>query len=470
MGPAVMPASQSPDRLVLFLSRPHASETLPQQRRPTPWMTTIATTCCVVGGGPAGIMLGYLLARQGVQTTVLEKHADFFRDFRGDTVHPSTLELFYELGLLDDFLQLPHQELQTVGGIFGDFEFRAADLRRVPSHCKFVALMPQWDFLNFLSSRAKQLPNFDLRMQYEAIGLTRDTKKITGVEVRTPDGIANIQADLVVGCDGRSSVIRNSAQLEVDEFGVPIDVAWFRIARHAGDPEQLFGNINYGRALVLIPRGDYFHAGLINEKGSMERLKEAGLDAFREIIAKIAPYLRDRVGELRDWDQIKLLTVKINRLQTWHRPGLLCIGDAAHAMSPAGGVGINLAIQDAVATANLLARPLAESRADGSLALVQRRREFPTRATQLIQLMAHHGFAWIFRHPGPIRAPWQLKLASRIPGLQHLMGRVIGIGFRPEHIASTRTRPVRKVTLIRKIAALAAAVAVVGVCLARKSR
>ncbi len=426
----------------------------------------INTTCCVVGGGPAGIMLGYLLARQGVQTTVLEKHADFFRDFRGDTVHPSTLELFYELGLLEDFLKLPHQQLQTIGGIFGDFEFRAADLRRVPTHCKFVALMPQWDFLNFLSSRAKRLPNFDLRMQHEAIGLTRDAEKITGVEVRTPDGTANIHADLVVGCDGRDSIVRKSARLEVQEFGVPIDVAWFRISRHADDPEQLFGNVNYGRALVLINRGDYFQAGLIIEKGSLDRLKSAGIAAFREIIAKIAPYLSDRVQELQDWDQIKLLTVKINRLRTWHRPGLLCIGDAAHAMSPAGGVGINLAIQDAVAASNLLARPLAEGRADGSLALVQRRREFPTRATQFMQLIAHRGFSWVFQHPGQIRAPWQFKLVSQIPGVQHVVGRVIGIGFRPEHIAPNRSRP----SLVRKIAAFAAAVAVVGVCLARKIR
>jgi 2-polyprenyl-6-methoxyphenol hydroxylase-like FAD-dependent oxidoreductase len=411
-------------------------------------------------------MLGYLLARQGVRTTVLEKHADFFRDFRGDTVHPSTLELFYELGLLDDFLKLPHQQLQTVGGIFGDFEFRAVDFRRVPAHCKFVALMPQWDFLEFLSSRAKQLPNFDLRMQHEAVSLTRDAERITGVQVRTPDGTVNIQADLVVGCDGRDSVVRKSARFEVQEFGVPIDVLWFRISRRADDPEEVFGNVNYGRALILINRGDYFQAGLIIEKGSLERLKAAGLDAFREIIVKIAPYLRDRAGELRDWDQIKLLTVKINRLRQWHRPGVLCIGDAAHAMSPAWGVGINLAIQDAVAAANLLAQPLREGRADESLALVLRRREFPTRATQFMQLMAHRGFDWVFRHPGPIRAPWQLKLVSQIPGLQQVVGRIVGIGFRPEHIAPARTRP----SLVKKIVGFATAVAVVGAYLARRSR
>jgi 2-polyprenyl-6-methoxyphenol hydroxylase-like FAD-dependent oxidoreductase len=431
-------------------------------------MTTqnIATTCCVVGGGPAGIMLGYLLARQGVRTTVIEKHADFFRDFRGDTVHPSTLDLFHELGLLDDFLKRPHQQLQAVTGIFGDFEFRAVDFRRVPAHCKFVALMPQWDFLDFLSRHARKLPNFDLRMRHEAVGLTYGARRITGVEARTPDGTVQIQADLVVGCDGRDSIARKSARLEVQEFGVPIDVAWFRISRRAGDPEQLFGNVNYGRALVLINRGDYFQAGLIIEKGSLERLKTAGLDALRETIAKIAPYLRDRVGELRDWDQIKLLTVKINRLRQWHRPGLLCIGDAAHAMSPAWGVGINLAIQDAVAAANLLARPLQVGRADESLALVQRRREFPTRAMQFLQLIAHRGFGWVFRHPGPIHAPWQLKLVSQVPGLQRVMGHIVGIGFRPEHIVPAR----RRSSLVRKIVGFATAVAVAGVYLTRKSQ
>ena len=409
------------------------------------------------------MMLGYLLARQGVRTTVLEKHADFFRDFRGDTVHPSTLELFYELGLLDDFLKLPHQQLQTVSGIFGDFAFRAVDFRRVPAHCKFVALMPQWDFLDFLSGHAKKLPNFDLRMQHEAVGLTRHGGRISGVEVRTPHGTVHIQADLVVGCDGRDSIVRKSGRLDVQEFGVPIDVAWFRLSRRADDPEEVFGNVNYGRALILINRGDYFQAGLIIEKGSLDRLKSAGLDAFRETIAKIAPYLRDRVGELRAWDQIKLLTVKINRLRQWHRRGLLCIGDAAHAMSPAWGVGINLAIQDAVAAANLLSWPLKHGRADESLAVVQRRREFPTRATQFMQLMAHRGFKWVFRHPGPIRAPWQLKLVSQIPGLPHVAGRFVGIGFRPEHIAPARKR----LSLVRKIVGFATAVAVVSVYLAR---
>jgi 2-polyprenyl-6-methoxyphenol hydroxylase-like FAD-dependent oxidoreductase len=398
---------------------------------------TIATTCCVVGGGPAGIMLGYLLARQGVRVTVLEKHRDFFRDFRGDTVHPSTLELFYELELLQDFLRLPHQKLERLGAVVGDYQFYAADFRHAPAHCKFVALMPQWDLLDFLSARAKGFPQFDLRMEHEATGLLSDGRRITGVEARTPGGLVEIEADLVVGCDGRHSAVRRAAQLEVMEFGVPIDVLWFRISRRADDPQELFGNVNYGRALVLINRGDYFQAGLIIRKGSFDELQRAGMEAFQQTIRSIAPYLGDRVRELQAWDQIKLLTVQINRLRKWHRPGLLCIGDAAHAMSPAGGVGINLAIQDAVATANLLARPLLEGCVDETrLAMVQQRREFPARVTQFVQINAHRGFARIFENTGAIRAPWQLKVVTRIPGVQRMVGRLVGIGVRPEHIAN----------------------------------
>ena len=422
----------------------------------------LSTTCCVVGGGPAGVMTGYLLARQGVRVTVIEKHKDFFRDFRGDTVHPSTLDVFYELGLLEDFLKLPHQELHGVGGMAGDFSFQLADFRHVPAHCKFVALMPQWDFLEFLSSRAKRFPSFDLRMEHEAVGLTRNDGRITGVEVRTPDGPLTIQADVVVGCDGRHSIVRNAGQFEVREFGVPIDVLWFRISRQTNDPERALGNLNYGRALVLINRRDYFQAGLIIPKGSFEQIKSGGLDGFRQIVRQIAPFLGERVEELKDWDQVKLLTVQINRLKTWHRPGLLCIGDAAHAMSPAGGVGINLAIQDAVATANLLAGALLQGQADdGRLALVQRRREFPTQFTQFLQINAHKMFARLFQNPGPMKAPWQLKVLVRVPGLQRIMGRVVGIGVRPEHVVVKR-KPLR-------ILAFCAGIAV-GLMLLRKSQ
>jgi 2-polyprenyl-6-methoxyphenol hydroxylase-like FAD-dependent oxidoreductase len=380
-------------------------------------MQAIRTTCCIVGGGPAGVMLGYLLARAGVEVTVLEKHGDFFRDFRGDTVHPSTLEIMHELGLLDDFLRLPHQKVTSVSARIGDYDFHAADFRYVPTHCKFVALMPQWDFLNFLSERARRLPVFQLRMLHEGVNLIRDGRRIRGVEARSPEGDVRVEADLVVACDGRHSTMRRAVGLEVEEFGVPIDVLWFRISRHAQDPDQVLGTINYGKALILINRGDYFQAGLIIRKGSFDEIQAAGLDAFRESIVRIAPYLADRVRENESWDQIKLLTVQINRLRRWHLPGLLCIGDAAHAMSPAGGVGINLAIQDAVAAANLLAQPLREGRvSEELLAQVQRRREFPTRATQKLQVLAHQQFDRVFDLSGPLKAPWQLKVIEHVPG------------------------------------------------------
>ena len=402
----------------------------------------LETSCCIAGGGPAGMMLGYLLARAGVAVIVLEKHKDFFRDFRGDTVHPSTLEVMHELGLLEDFLRMPHQQLNSVGGRFGDFAFQAADFRRLPTRCKFVALMPQWDLLNFLKERAGKFPTFDLRMEHEAVDLLYESGRVTGVAVRTPAGATEIKADLVIGCDGRHSVTRRAGQLETLEFGVPIDVLWFRISRNTDDPEQLLGNINYGKVLILINRSGYFQAGLIIAKGSLENLKRNGLDAFRKDILRIAPYLGNRVEELKDWEQIKLLSVQINRLRQWRRPGLLCIGDAAHAMSPAGGVGINLAIQDAVATANLLAVPLRERRvSEPMLAKVQKRREFPTRVTQRLQITAHKGFARVFQDPGPAKAPWQLKLAMRVPALQLVLARLVGMGVRPEHIHTPEADP-----------------------------
>ena len=399
-------------------------------------MESLRTSCCVVGGGPAGVMLGYLLARAGIKVTVLEKHEDFFRDFRGDTVHPSTLDIMHQLGLLDGLLQLPHQRVTSVSARIGDFDFDAADFRLVPTRCKFVALMPQWEFLNFLSERAKRFDGFELRMQHEGTGLIREGQRIAGVEARSPAGPLQIEADLVVACDGRHSTMRQSARLSVQEFGVPIDVLWFRISRQPHDPQQVLGNINYGKALILINRGDYFQAGLIIRKGTLEQIKTEGLDAFRQNIAQIAPYLRDRVGEIEDWDQIKLLTVQINRLRRWHLPGLLCIGDAAHAMSPAGGVGINLAIQDAVAAANILAVPLRAGQVtDLILKRVQQRREFPTRVTQFLQVNAHKALNAVFKTEGPIQAPWQLKVVDALPGRKWIMGYVVGVGVRPEHVA-----------------------------------
>jgi 2-polyprenyl-6-methoxyphenol hydroxylase-like FAD-dependent oxidoreductase len=309
-------------------------------------------------------------------------------------------------------------------------------------------------------------------MEHEATGLTTDDGRITGVEVRTPGGMVEIQADLVVGSDGRHSVVRDAAQLAVSEFGVPIDVLWFGLSRRASDPEQLFGNVNYGQVLVLINRGDYFQAGMIIQKGSFEQVKSAGLDAFRQRVRRIAPYLDGRVQELQSWDQIKLLTVQINRLRRWHRPGLLCIGDAAHAMSPAGGVGINLAIQDAVAAANLLAGALREGRADDAqLAMVQQRREFPTRVTQFLQVNAHRAFSWIFQRPGPLQAPWQLKVVARVPGVQRVVGRLVGIGVRPEHIADAPKRPTPQGPAVWRLAVCGiTAIVVAGVFLVRKNR
>lgn len=393
------------------------------------------TTCCVVGGGPAGMMAGYLLARSGVRVTVIEKHADFFRDFRGDTVHPSTLEIFHELGLLEEFLKIPHQEMATVGGRFGGHFFQTADFRHLPTRCKFIALMPQWDLLNFIADQGRRFPEFDLRMEHELTGLLKRGGRVTGVEVRTASGPVQIKAELVIGCDGRHSATRQAAGMRVIELGVPIDVLWFRISRKPTDPAAALGNVNYGKALVLINRGDYFQAGLIIRKGGFDELRQSGIESLRESIAKIAPFLADRVGELETWEQVRLLTVQINRLERWHQPGLLLIGDAAHAMSPAGGVGINLAVQDAVAAANLLAQPLREGTVtEDLLAQVQRRREFPVRVTQRVQRMAHQSIAKSFRNAGPLKVPWWMRVALRMPGLQRLTARGVGLGVRPEHV------------------------------------
>jgi 2-polyprenyl-6-methoxyphenol hydroxylase-like FAD-dependent oxidoreductase len=397
-------------------------------------------------------MLGYLLARSGVEVTVLEKHGDFNRDFRGDTVHPSTLEVMYELGLLDDFLKVPHERLTSANGVLGGFSFQAADFTHLPTHSKFVALMPQWDFLDFLSAQGRQFREFQLLMQHEVTDLIFDGDRVAGVCTQTPGESVEIRADLVVGCDGRHSLTRQAAQFEVVEQGVPIDVLWFRISRNDDDPQEIFGNINYGRVLVMINRGTYYQAGLIIRKGSFEEIERAGLESFREIVRRIAPYLGERVEEIKDWNQIKLLSVQINRLRQWYRPGLLCIGDAAHAMSPVGGVGINLAIQDAVAAARLLAEPLREQRVtEADLAFVQMRREFPTRVTQGLQALAHKNFKLISRNPGPSQAPWQLKVAVQIPGIQRVMGRVIGVGVRPEHVKAA-SAPACRADRVKKIA------------------
>jgi 2-polyprenyl-6-methoxyphenol hydroxylase-like FAD-dependent oxidoreductase len=413
------------------------------------------------------MMLGYLLARANIAVTVVEKHADFLRDFRGDTVHPSTLAVLHELGLLDDFLQLPHQKVYEAGARYGDFHFRAADFRHVPGPCQFVALMPQWDFLNFLSGHARRFPSFDLRMRHEVTGLRRDGDRITGVLVRRPHADSlEIASPLVIACDGRHSITRSSAHLELREYGAPIDVLWFRLGREAGDPENVLGNLNYGKALILINRGSYFQAGLIIRKGTFPKIQDRGIDALRQDIVDLVPAFASRVEALKDWDQIRLLTVQINRLKQWYRPGLLCIGDAAHAMSPAGGVGINLAIQDAVATANLLARPLQEGCvSEELLAAVQARREFPARVTQAVQVNVHRVFDRVFDHSGPVQAPWQLKVMVQVPGINRALGYAVGVGVRPEHVADAR-RPRQRQPLLA--IALGAAAGVLLACLVRR--
>jgi 2-polyprenyl-6-methoxyphenol hydroxylase-like FAD-dependent oxidoreductase len=408
------------------------------------------------------MMLGYLLARRGVQVTVIEKHKDFFRDFRGDTVHPSTLGILGELGLLREFLELPHEEVSSLGVIVGDTKLDVADFSHVPGPCKFVALMPQWDFLNFLADHAKRFPSFRLLMEHEATDLLKRGKRITGVLARNGGREVEVRADLVVGSDGRHAVTRSAAGLEVIEHGVPIDVLWFRISRRPDDPGQVLGNVNYGMGLILINRSDYFQAGLIIAKGSFDRMKARGLDVFRDDIRRIAPYLGSRVEELTEWGQIRILTVQINRLRRWYRQGLLCIGDSAHAMSPAGGVGINLAIQDAVAAANFLAGPLLEGRVSTkTLAAVQRRRELPTRATQSVQLLAHRGLAGVFDNSGPIQAPWQLHVVTHIPGIQRAAGYAVGIGVRPEHVRDEAPSE-SKVALVAKTAVVALGIATLG--------
>ena len=405
--------------------------------------TRFKTTCCVAGGGPAGMMLGFLLARAGVAVTVLEKHADFLRDFRGDTIHPSTLELMHELGLLDEFLKVKHDKIDHISGQIGREIITVADFSHLPTKCKFIALMPQWDFLNFLAAQGKRYPNFDLRMRHEAIGLIESYGSVTGLHVKTPDGDIEIGADLVVGCDGRHSQVRVSAGLTVDNLGAPIDVLWFRVSRCKGDTAETFGHMEAGRMMVMLNRDDYWQCAYVIPKGGIDKVKNKGLPAFRDAVAAMSPFLRDRIGELKSWDDIKLLTVAIDRLRQWYRPGLLCIGDAAHAMSPVGGVGINLAIQDAVAAANILTAPLKAGRVtDADLAAVQRRRALPMKVIQWVQVQVQQ------RVLTPVlastRTPivqWPVKMLNWFPLLRRLPARLIGMGVRAEHVRTPEAPP-----------------------------
>lgn len=397
----------------------------------------VAVRCCIAGGGPAGMMLGFLLARAGVPVLVLEKHADFLRDFRGDTIHPSTLEVMHELGLLDDFLRRPHQEVRTLGAQIGDEFLEVADFRHLPTHCRFVALMPQWDFLDFLAERAKRYASFQLAMRAEARELIVEGGRVTGLHATTPKGQLSVRADLVVAADGRHSTLRESAGLEVLDLGAPMDVLWMRLSRRPEDPGQTLGRVDTGRIFVMLNRGDYWQCAFVIPKGGYDAVRGRGLTALREEIVGLAPFLRDRVvDELKDWSEIKLLSVAVDRLRVWHRPGLLCIGDAAHAMSPIGGVGINLAIQDAVAAANILAPRLLDGAvSEQDLRAVQRRREFPTRATQRLQVaLQKRVIGRVLASTDKLSPPLLLRLIGLVPMLRRLPARVIGLGFRPEHV------------------------------------
>jgi 2-polyprenyl-6-methoxyphenol hydroxylase-like FAD-dependent oxidoreductase len=403
---------------------------------------TIKTQCCIAGGGPAGMVLGLLLARAGVETVVLEKHADFLRDFRGDTIHPSTLEIMHELGLLDRLLQRPHQELRQIGAQIDDFSATVADFSHLPTHCKFIALMPQWDFLNFVAEQGKSYPQFHLHMQSEVTGLIEENGRILGLRAQTPQAAIEVRADLTVGADGRHSIVREKAGFEVVERGTPIDVLWMRVTRHPGDPNQTFGRFRAGRILVMLDREEYWQCAYVIPKGAFDDIQKKGLPAFREDLRAVVPFLQGRLDELESWNDIKLLSVAIDHLRRWSRTGLLCIGDAAHAMSPVGGVGINLAIQDAVAAANILAKPLRHGAVtDLVLNTLQKRREFPVRMIQNMQVFAHERLIRpSLGSRAPIhRLPRLLRLLQRFPALRRIPARVVGMGFRPEHVHSPDT-------------------------------
>jgi len=386
-----------------------------------------SASCCIVGGGPAGLMLGYLLARQGIEVTVLEKHADFLRDFRGDTIHPSTLEIIWRLGFLDEFLQLPHQRAEKLYGEINGKETTLADFSHLPTQCKFIAFMPQWDFLNFISSKAAMLPNFTLLHNAEVKGLIEENGVVKGVNAVINGESRRIDSTLVIGCDGRNSIVREQAGMEIRRFGAPRDVLWLKIHKLADDPQWSMGHRGPKKNFIMIDRGDYWQCGYSIAKDSLDALREKGLQPFVELIAEVSPFELSRLqNDITDWDQVKLLKIRIDRLKEWAKPGILCIGDAAHAMSPIGGVGVNLAIQDAVATSNIISAPLL----NGTLQLkhlqrVQRRRTFPTWATQSLQIMiSKAGQKKRTKPPG--RMELWLRQRKFIP---FLFGRLIGIGF-----------------------------------------
>ncbi len=408
---------------------PHTAEAPPLPAEP------ITTDVVIAGGGPAGMMAGLLLARAGLRVAILEKHEDFLRDFRGDTIHPSTLEVMHELGLLDRLLARPHDRLETMSIQFGRARVRVADLRHLPTRCKYIALMPQWDFLDFLASAAREYKTFQLHMNAEATGLIEEGGRIAGLRAETPLGPREFRAPLTIAADGRHSRLRQEAGLAVDNIGAPMDVLWLRLSRHPDDDPQTMGIADGGRMLVMLNRSTYWQCAYVFPKGSIEAIHAAGIDAFRAALVRLSPMLADRVHEITGWQDAKLLTVTVDRLRSWHRPGLLCIGDAAHAMSPIGGVGINLAIQDAIATANLLSPALIAGR-EPDLAAVQRRRRFPTVATQRLQVFMQNRLITPALAGADTTLPLPLRLMRHFPLLSRLFARVLALGFRPEHVQS----------------------------------
>lgn len=404
---------------------------------------TITTRCVVVGGGPAGMMLGYLLGRAGVDVIVLEKHADFFRDFRGDTVHPSTLQVMDELGLIDDFLKIPHDQLQKLDGYFGKTKLRLADISRTGAKYPFIAFMPQWDFLNFLRDKGARYPKLKVMMSTEATGLIWSADKVIGVTAATSDGPIEIRADLTVACDGRHSIVRPAAKLEVEEIAAPMDVLWFRASK-TGASESVLARVETGRMMVTLDRGGYWQCAFVIPKGGYDAVKARGLEAFLADVVDMAPVLKGGLHDVKGWDDVKLLTVAINRLKRWTRPGLLCIGDAAHAMSPVGGVGVNIAVQDAVATANLLAEKLASGAVtEDDCDAVRKRREFPMRMTQAMQVAAQNNVISVALKSGgtPLKPPLFARVIGAVPWLQGLTARFIAVGVRPEHVHSPEALP-----------------------------